>query len=73
MLVLQGTTPEETRNSIVDFLEQEAARYERGSRTMRLKLDRACETARANALLLAAHALKDAHLDDLKATRVGGV
>lgn len=66
MLMLQGFTPEETKTSIIEFLEMEAERYNRGSLVQRLKIDRACDKARANALLDVARTLRDAALTDLK-------
>lgn len=69
MLVLQGTTPEEVKNSVLELLEQEAARHERSSKSARLKGEAAQDRARANALRNVWHMLKHSTLADLNADK----
>lgn len=65
MLVLQGTTPEETRTSIVEFLEGEAERYAKDAKRQRLKGERSRDMARCNVLTGAAIMIKECALADL--------
>jgi hypothetical protein len=69
MFVLQGTTPEEVKNSVLELLEQEAARHERSSKSARLKGEAAQDRARANALRNVWHMLKHSTLADLNAMK----
>lgn len=67
MIVLQGTTPEEVKNSVLELLEQEAARHVRSAKTARLKGEATQARARANALRNVWHLIKDCTLADLNA------
>lgn len=69
MLVLQGTTPDETKASILEFLEHEAERHTRSAPHNRLKVEQACDRARANALRAAITMLSGCVLADLKAIK----
>lgn len=65
MLVIQGTTPQETKDSIVELIKQEAKRYARESVHQKLKRDAALYKARSLALLNIADYIDYAVLSDL--------
>lgn len=69
MLILQGTTPEEVKTSVLELLEQEAARHDRSAKTARLKGEAAQDRARANALRSVWHLIKHCTLADLNADK----
>ena len=65
MIVLQGTTPQEVKDSILELLKMEAERHCQSAKNSRLQKDKACDMARANALRSVASLLRDCLLTDL--------
>lgn len=67
MLVLQGTTPEEVRQSVIELCQSEAERYKRDGKNARLKRDKVADDARVSAMHVLIDLLTHCNLADLKA------
>ena len=66
MLVLQGTTVEETRQSIVEYIAFEAHAYAQSAKSAQLTRDKIADTAPCNALRHLASILTDCQFADLR-------